>query len=74
MDEEKIKKQGIELIEEFSRMLEDIQETDETHYVVDLNNVTRKDGKAEKQKNYREKIRKNTPRWEEGYVVAEKGR
>lgn len=74
MNEEKIKEQGIDLIEEFSRMLEDIPETDETHYVVDLKNVTREDKKAKKEEGYRQKIEKNAPEWDEGHVVAEKDR
>jgi aspartyl-tRNA(Asn)/glutamyl-tRNA(Gln) amidotransferase subunit C len=74
LDREKIKEEGIGLIEEFSEMLKEVPETEETHYVVDLKNVTRKDEKPEEKKGFREKMKKNTPRWEDGYVIAEKGR
>ncbi len=71
-DREKIKKEGIGLIETFSKMLENIEETDETHYVTDLKNITREDGKAIIKPGFTEKLKKIAPHWEEGYVVAEK--
>ncbi|MEA1924858.1 MAG: Asp-tRNA(Asn) amidotransferase subunit GatC [Candidatus Altiarchaeota archaeon] len=74
MDREKIRRDGLNLIDEFSEMLKDVKETDETHYVVDLKNVTRRDGKALKKKKFREKMEKNAPRWEDNHVIAEKGR
>lgn len=73
LDQEKIKREGVKLIEEFSKQLEKISELKETHYVLDLKNVTREDKKGEKKKNFRRKMKKIAPRWEEGYVVAEKG-
>ena len=72
-DEAKIRKEGMKLIEEFSRMLEKIPETEETHYVVDLKNVTRKDGEITEGGNFSTNLKRIAPRWEEGYVVAEKG-
>ena len=72
-DEEKIKGEGVKLIEEFSRMLEKVPETEETHYVVDVRNVTRKDGKPVKKKKFPKNLRNIVPRQEDGYVVAEKG-
>ncbi len=72
IDTEKIKEKGIEIIEEFSKMLEGIPKTVETHYVIDLKNVTRPDGEPEKQ-NFKGKLRKLAPKWEDDYVVAEKG-
>jgi aspartyl-tRNA(Asn)/glutamyl-tRNA(Gln) amidotransferase subunit C len=72
VDEEKIRQQGIVLIEKFSKMLENIPQTEETHYVIDQKNVTRQDGEPIKKKDFQEKLKKNAPRWEEGYVVAEK--
>lgn len=72
LDEEKIREQGIKLIEKFSKMLEKIPETEETHYVVDLKNVTREDKKAVKKKGFDKKMEKIAPKWEDGYVVAEK--
>jgi len=73
LDEEKIKKEGIALLEEFSRELEKVPETEETHYVVDLKNVLRKDAKAVKKEDFPGKMRRIVPRYEDGYVVAEKG-
>ncbi|RLI92947.1 MAG: Asp-tRNA(Asn) amidotransferase subunit GatC [Candidatus Altiarchaeales archaeon] len=72
LDEKKIREQGIKLIEEFSRMLKGIPETGETHYVVDLRNVTREDRRAARKKGFDEKMKKIAPRWDGGYVVAEK--
>ena len=72
-DEAKIRTEGMKLIEEFSRMLEKIPETEETHYVVDLKNVTRKDGEITEGGNFLDKLKRIVPRWEDGYVVAEKG-
>jgi len=73
MNEERIRKEGIKLIEEFSKMLEKIPDTEETHYVLDLKNVTRKDQKPVRKKEFSERMRKIAPMWEEGYVIAEKG-
>ncbi len=72
LDEKKIKEQGIRLIEEFSRMLEKIPDTKETHYVVDLKNVTRKDKKPIKKRDFDRKMKRIAPSWDEGYVLAEK--
>lgn len=74
VDEEKIKKEGVKLLEEFSEKLKDIPETGETHYVVDINNVFRQDAPGKKREGFREKIGKNAPKMQEGYIVAEKGR
>ncbi|RLI91923.1 MAG: Asp-tRNA(Asn) amidotransferase GatCAB subunit C [Candidatus Altiarchaeales archaeon] len=71
INKERIERDGIGLIEEFSRMLERIPEGSEMHYVLDLRNITRGDEKA-KRKKFREKFKKIVPRWEENYVVAEK--
>jgi len=72
LDKESIKKDGVKLIDEFSKMLENIPESKETHYVMDVKNVWRKDGEPVKTKDFRKKISKNAPKMEEGYVVAEK--
>jgi aspartyl-tRNA(Asn)/glutamyl-tRNA(Gln) amidotransferase subunit C len=72
VDEEKIRQQGMKLIEKFSKMLEKIPQTEETHYVLDQKNITREDKDPVTKKDYREKLKKNAPRWEEGYLVAEK--
>lgn len=72
VDKEKIKKEGVKLLDKFSQKLEKIPEVNETHYVLDLKNITRKDNKGEK-KNFKKKMKKNAPKWEEGYLVAEEG-
>ncbi|MFH1788101.1 MAG: Asp-tRNA(Asn) amidotransferase subunit GatC [Candidatus Altiarchaeota archaeon] len=72
-DAEKIRKEGVKLIEEFSKMLADIPETSETHYVMDMANVWRKDAEPVECEGFRDKIKKIAPRMEDGYVVAEKG-
>lgn len=72
LNEERIRKQGIKLIEKFSEMLEKIPQTEETHYVIDQKNVTREDAEPVRKKSFREKMKKIAPRWEENYVVAEK--
>ncbi len=74
MDREKIRRDGMKLINEFSEMLRDVEETEETHYVVDLKNVTRVDGSPRRRKEFRERMERIAPRWEDNYVVAEKGR
>jgi aspartyl-tRNA(Asn)/glutamyl-tRNA(Gln) amidotransferase subunit C len=71
-DGERIREQGIKLIEKFSEMLKKIPETEETHYVVDQKNVTREDKDPVKKKGFREKLEENAPRWEDGYFSAEK--
>jgi len=73
LDEEKIRKEGIRLLDEFSKELEKIPETVETHYVMDLRNVVRADSLPVKKKDFPEKFRKNVPRMEDGYVSVEKG-
>jgi len=74
LDKKKIRDEGMELIEEFSKMLKDVPETEETHYVIDLRNVSRADGEPKKRSGFQEKMKKLSTNWEEGYVVAEKGR
>ena len=73
MDRDKIKEEGVRLLEEFSKKLEGLPETDETHYVVDQKNVWRPDDKPKPTKDFRKKMEKITPKMEDGYVVAEKG-
>jgi len=73
LDQERIREQGVKIIEEFSKKLKDIPETKETHYVVDMKNVTRKDGKAVKCEGFRERMKKLAPKWEDNCVACEKG-
>lgn len=72
-DKDKIKKEGIGLLDEFSEALKDVPETKETHYVVDMKNVWRGDEKPKRTKDFRKKMKAITPKMENGYVVAEKG-
>jgi len=73
LDRDKIKKEGVKIIDEFSKALEGVPETGETHYVVDVANVWRPDGKPKDCKGFRDKLEKIAPKMEDGYVVAEKG-
>ncbi len=73
LNKERIKKDGIKLIEEFSEMLKDIPRTDETHYVVNLKNIIRTDEKPKKTKNFRQKMKRIAPKWDNNYIVAERG-
>ncbi|MFZ2455636.1 MAG: Asp-tRNA(Asn) amidotransferase GatCAB subunit C [Candidatus Altiarchaeia archaeon] len=73
LDKEKIRTEGVALLEEFSKELESVPETSETHYVLDVRNVCRKDGPGVKAESFPTDMKKIVPRWEEGYVVSEKG-
>ena len=72
-DSERIKAEGIELLEEFSEKLRDVPESEETHYVVDLRNVWRPDGEPERCVGFRGRLGRLAPKFEDGYVVTEKG-
>ncbi|HIE34369.1 MAG TPA: Asp-tRNA(Asn) amidotransferase subunit GatC [Candidatus Altiarchaeales archaeon] len=73
MDKEKIDEEGMKLLEEFSKMLERVPDTEEMHYVIDLKNITRDDKKSVRKKDFPEKIRRIAPRWDDNYIIAEKG-
>jgi predicted Asp-tRNA(Asn)/Glu-tRNA(Gln) amidotransferase subunit C len=73
LDRDRIQRDGVKLLEEFSRMLGDVKESRETHYVVDMKNITRKDGKPVQCNGFRDRLKKNAPKWEDNYVVTEKG-
>lgn len=73
LDRDRIQRDGVKLLEEFSRMLAGVTETKETHYVVDMKNITRKDAPPVDCKGFREKLKKNAPKWEDNFVVTEKG-
>jgi predicted Asp-tRNA(Asn)/Glu-tRNA(Gln) amidotransferase subunit C len=73
LDKEKIRKEGVSLLEEFSKELESVPETAETHYVLDVRNVCRKDDAGVKDESFPKDLKKIVPRWEDGYVVSEKG-
>ena len=73
VDADNVQTEGVKLLEEFSQKLKDVPETKETHYVIDLKNVWRADGKPVRCDGFREKLGKLAPRMEDGYVVCEKG-
>ncbi len=73
LDKEKIKSEGIKILEEFSETLKKVPETEETHYVVDMKNVQRNDDKPLIKKGFSDKLFKLAPKTQDGYVVAEKG-
>jgi predicted Asp-tRNA(Asn)/Glu-tRNA(Gln) amidotransferase subunit C len=70
---EKIQAEGVKLLEEFSQSLKQVPETGETHYVLDIHNVWRPDEKPVIKERFREKMGKLAPRFEDGFLVAEKG-
>lgn len=67
----KIEKQAEIILEKFSKVLENIPELEETHYIVDNVNLSREDKAMEKNP---EKILRNTHVDEEGNVIVEKGK
>ncbi|MFH0861422.1 MAG: Asp-tRNA(Asn) amidotransferase subunit GatC [Candidatus Altiarchaeota archaeon] len=73
VDAENIQNEGVKLLEEFSQKLKDVPETGETHYVIDMKNVWRTDGEPANTGGFREKFGKLAPRFENGYIVCEKG-
>ena len=73
LSEEKIIKEGLALLAEFSKELERVPETEETHYVVDLKNIVRSDGAALVKEGFPAKFQKLVPKWEDGFVSVEKG-
>jgi len=67
----KIEKEAEQILEKFSKALQDIPELEETYYIVDNVNLSREDCGEEKNP---EKILRNTMVDKEGYVIAEKGK
>jgi len=67
----KIEKEAEEILEKFSKALEDIPELEETHYIVDNVNLTRSDCGEEKDP---KKILRNAHLDEEGNLIVEKGK
>jgi len=74
IDQEETLKKGRKIIEEFSEKLKEIPDTEETHYVIDLKNVTRPDGEGRCPAEFQKKFEKLAPKWESGYVKCEKKR
>jgi predicted Asp-tRNA(Asn)/Glu-tRNA(Gln) amidotransferase subunit C len=73
VDAEKVQAEGVKLLEEFSEKLKNVPESGETHYVLDMRNVWRPDGEPRHDKSFKERLGKLAPRFEDGYVVCEKG-
>lgn len=73
VDAQRIRADGIKLLEEFSKKLSKVPETEETHYVLDLKNVWRADDEPDDCEGFKEKLGKLAPKFDDGYVVAEKG-
>jgi aspartyl-tRNA(Asn)/glutamyl-tRNA(Gln) amidotransferase subunit C len=70
---DRIREEGIALLEEFSKELERVPETEETHYVMDVSNVVRDDRDGIRKKEFASKFQRIVPRWEDGFVLCEKG-
>ncbi|MGC9516104.1 MAG: Asp-tRNA(Asn) amidotransferase subunit GatC [Methanomicrobiales archaeon] len=67
----KIEKEAEEILEKFSKVLENIPELEETHYIVDNINLTREDLAEDKNP---DKILRNAHIDEDGNLIAEKGK
>lgn len=67
----KIEKEAEIILEKFSKVLENIPELAETHYIVDNVNLSREDEGHDKNP---EKILRNANTDEEGNLIAEKGK
>lgn len=67
----KIEKEAEKILQEFSKTLENIPELEETHYIVDNINLTRKDIAYEKDP---VRIMRNTKVDENGNMVVEKSK
>lgn len=67
----KIEKEAEIILEKFSKVLENIPELAETHYIVDNVNLSREDEGHDKNP---EKILRNANIDEEGNLIAEKGK
>jgi len=74
VDQKRILEEGKKIIEEFSEKLKGVPETEETHYVIDLKNVTLPDAPGECPVGFRAKFEDLAPRWADGYVKCEKKR
>ena len=73
LSEDKIRKEGLALLEDFSKELANVPESEETHYVVDLKNIVRPDCAGNKKEEFPGKFKRIVPKWEDGYVSVEKG-
>jgi len=67
----KIEKEAEEILQKFSKVLENIPDLEETHYMVDNVNLTREDRAEDKNP---EKIMENTNVDKDGNLIVEKGK
>ncbi len=67
----KIEKEAEKILQSFSEALKDIPDLEETHYMVDNVNLSRKDCAEDKDS---EKIMRNTHVDEDGNLIVEKGK
>ncbi len=67
----KIEKEAEIILEKFSKVLENISDLEETHYIVDNVNLSREDKGADKNP---DKILRNANIDAEGNLIAEKGK
>jgi predicted Asp-tRNA(Asn)/Glu-tRNA(Gln) amidotransferase subunit C len=73
IDASRIEAEGMKLLQEFSEKLSSVPESEETHYVVDLRNVWRADGEPERCEGFKDNLKGLAPKFEDGYLVTEKG-
>ena len=71
-EQEKIKKQAKEIIDDFARLLKGVEKTE--FEGVKRENQTRKDGKAQSDPEFRKLFFENIPRKEGDWLKAEKGK
>ncbi|WP_456471500.1 Asp-tRNA(Asn) amidotransferase subunit GatC [Methanocaldococcus sp.] len=72
MDLERLRREALIIIEEFSKVLDKYNlDEEESLYIIDKKNVLRED--KEEKTNFREKFLKLAPKTKDGYVVVEKG-
>ena len=67
----KIEKEAEEILQKFSKALENIPDLEETHYIVDNVNLSRKDCAEDKDP---DKIMRNANVDENGNLIVEKGK
>lgn len=65
----KIEKDAEKILDEFSKVLSDIPESDDLDFIVDNLNLSREDVAVEKNS---EKILRNAKTNDEGYIIAKK--
>ncbi len=72
LDVLEVLEETMELLEEFSEKLAEVEEEEETWTTVEREEPLRPDGEPEVDEEFREKMLKNAPKRDDGYVVAER--